>query len=126
MTSIEKKYVYGEKNKTVLTARLLSKGKDGATWHSGALESITSCKKGDFCFNPDTFEIYKCFYGGNSNTAVWEFVCCLDPTGEIRQILAELNANPITKAWFGTREEYNAMTSDERNMYELHFIEEGT
>lgn len=28
--------------------------------------------------------------------------------------------------WFGTRAEYNAMTQDEKNMFELHFIEEGS
>lgn len=106
--------------------KTLPKGRDGNTWHRGTPDSVSLCKKGDFCFDENTFNIYYCVSGGNSNTAVWEFVCCLDPTGEIRQILAELNANPITKAWFGTREEYNAMTSDERNMYDLHFIEEGT
>ena len=28
--------------------------------------------------------------------------------------------------WFGTREEYNAMTSEEKAEYSLHFIEEGS
>ena len=28
--------------------------------------------------------------------------------------------------WFGTREEYNSMSEEERNIYDLHFIEEGS
>lgn len=107
-------------------AATLPKGQDGATWYAGSPNAVILCKKGDFCFDPGTFDIYKCIVGGNYNAAAWELVCTLDPTGEIKQILADLETNPIMKAWFGTKEEYNAMTEADRNKYELHFIEEGS
>lgn len=119
-------YVYGKYDKKRIKVRILQKGKDGSTWYSGDVSSISLCKTGDFCLNPDTFDILKCTSGGSPDTAQWETVCNLDATGEIKQILAELEANPITSAWFGTRDEYNALTQEEREAFELHFIEEGT
>lgn len=104
----------------------LSKGRDGATWYSGAPDRIPYCKAGDFCFDAATFDIYKCIKGGIGADAIWENVCNLDAGGDIRKIYEELQALPLYKAWFGTRAEYNALTAAEKYGCVLHFIEEGS
>ncbi len=160
MASVKRQYVYGEKNKNIINVRTLAKGKDGTTWYSGTLDTVLSCKKGDFCFDYSGFDIYKCVKGGNPETSSWEWVCNLNNLNQITEFISKnqkeiesalnnlntqaesLSTDVLNKVnlmlkkitdsaaykpwWFGTREEYNAMTSDERNKYELHFIEEGT
>lgn len=156
MASVQRQYVYGEKNKKVIAARILTKGQDGATWYTGSPDTVTLCKKGDLCFDSVTFDIYKCIIGGNSNTAVWEWVCNLNNLNQITEfintykdkiedILKDLdnqagaikqdvkimldmltNSQAYKPWWFGTREEYNSMTEAERNKYKLHFVEEGS
>lgn len=113
-------------------AEALAKGKDGTTWYVGDCEDIKNCKAGDFCFNSDSYDIHRFVNGG------WTFVCNLNNLEKIEefiaeyksiieQLIAELKNSPTYRPWwFGTKDEYNSMTQDERNMYELHFIEEGS
>ena len=129
-----KKYVFGSYNNQYAKVRLLTKGKDGATWYSGDPAAISYCKTGDFCFDPETYDIYKCKKGGIGTAAEWDCICNLDATGEIgklrteyTELLASLSdMAAFSPWWFGTREEYNAMTSEEKAEYSLHFIEEGS
>lgn len=114
--------------------KTLAKGKDGATWYSGYPSDIPYCKAGDFCFNAETFDISHCVSGGDSNSAEWEVVCNLDVSGQIDRLRSDYSAlleslsdiPAFCPWWFGTRNEYNAMTAEERNGYSLHFIEEGS
>ena len=160
MPAVQKQYIYGEKNKKIIHANILSKGKDGSTWHNSAPEKVALCKKGDFCFDGSTFDVHYCISGGNEKTANWEWVCNLNNLEQIAAFIArhqeeyeailksfteraaEIESNVhanvekileyITASyaykpwWFGTREEYNSMTVEQRNAYVLHFIEEGT
>ncbi len=115
-----------------VVAETLKKGKDGTMWYVGCCEDITDCKAGDFCFDPDNYDIYR-FVNGS-----WGFVCNLNNLDKIQQfideyqpiierLIKEINNSPAYKSWwFGTKDEYNAMTQDEKTMYELHFIEEGS
>lgn len=119
-------------------AATLQKGQDGATWHSGDVKTVMSCKNGDYCFNPDTFDIYKCIGGGNADISQWEWICNLNNLDkindflnssrqELQKLIDSVIESPAYKPWwFGTREEYNSISEEERNIYDLHFIEEGT
>lgn len=126
--------VTGIEQRRKIIAKTLAKGKDGATWYSGDPAAIPSCKTGDFCFDPETYDIYKCTKGGIGTAAVWETVCNLDPTGEIDELKEEYYAlldqlsdmAAFSPWWFGTRKEYNALTAEEKAEYALHFIEEGS
>ena len=126
--------VTGIEQRRKIIAKTLAKGKDGATWYSGDPAAIPSCKTGDFCFDPGTYDIYQCMVGGFGKDALWESICNLDATGEIgklrteyTELLASLSdMAAFSPWWFGTRAQYNAMTSEEKAEYSLHFIEEGS
>lgn len=126
--------VTGIEKRRKIIANILAKGKDGATWYSGDPAAISYCKTGDFCFDPASFDIYQCMIGGVGKNALWETVCNLDATGEIKrlqneyqELLASLTDIPaFCPWWFGTRAQYNAMSNDEKEAYSMHFIEEGS
>lgn len=139
-----------------VTVKTLAKGKDGSTWYAGAPNSVQSCVTGDFCFDPETFNVYKCTNGGTPQFAQWELICNLNNLNKIMEFIntyqndlemlignfrhqADLikqdvlntldkisNSSAYKPWWFGTREEYNAMSQSEINKYELFFVEEGS
>lgn len=144
-----KNRVYISDNAEKVKAKSYPSGNDGATWFSGEYTAVEMSRKGDHCFNGATFDIHRCIEGGKPGVAKWEFVCNLNNLEQIKEFIGYANTvaeeliaevrNNTDKAikelvdspannpwWFGTREEFNALTEETKGEYVLFFIEEGT
>ena len=120
------------RNTPKAVAVTLMKGRDGTVWYVGTPDGVGSCKTGDFCFDPDSYDLFRYSDGAwgllcniNNLDRIEEFIDGY--TGKIEAIISQVTDSPCYKPWwFGTREEYNAMTAEQRAAWELHFIEEGS
>lgn len=95
-----------KKNKVFVET--IQRGEDGTKWYYGSTDLYPNAPNGDFCLN-EAGEIFV------KKSGAW-----------IKKLHIPIGDNPILNSWFGTRAEYNALSAEEKNMYCIHFIEEGT
>lgn len=113
-------------------AETYKRGIDGATWYLGSPEELESYKSGDFCFDDDNLDIYRCEKGEwvllcNLNNLHLIYELCEKYEKMFQELVDNAKEHPSYREWwFGTREEYNSLTKDERNEKLIYFIEEGT
>jgi hypothetical protein len=115
-----------------VNAETHGRGIDGATWYLGTPEKIETFKSGDFCFDDENFDIYRCEKGEwvllcNLNNLHLIYELCEKYKIMLQELVDNAKEHPSYREWwFGTREEYNSLTQDERNEKLIYFIEEGT
>lgn len=113
-------------------AETYKRGIDGATWYLGSPEELESYKSGDFCFDDNNLDIYRCEKGEwvllcNLNNLHLIYELCDKYEKMFQELVENAKQHPSYREWwFGTREEYNSLTNDERNEKLIYFIEEGT
>lgn len=113
-------------------AETYKRGIDGATWYLGSPKELESYKSGDFCFDDDNLDIYRCEKGEwvllcNLNNLHLIYELCEKYEKMFQELVDNAKKHPSYREWwFGTREEYNSLTNDERNEKLIYFIEEGT
>lgn len=113
-------------------AETYKRGIDGATWYLGSPEELESYKSGDFCFDDDNLDIYRCEKGEwillcNLNNLHLIYELCEKYEKMFQELVDNAKEHPSYREWwFGTREKFNSLTNDERNEKLIYFIEEGT
>ncbi len=113
-------------------AESMNRGLDGATWYLGSPEDVESFKSGDFCFDDESLDIYRCEKGEwvllcNLNNLHLIYELCEKYEKMFEALVENAKEHPSYREWwFGTRDEYNSLSKDERNEKLIYFIEEGT